>query len=119
MADYIPRRSVVKIQNELKEMVLRFDLGGREAAVFNIIESLAYQLALLRKLEEHIRKHGVSDEYQNGANQFGTKKTPEADLAIQYSKLVNSTTKTLCDLLPKVDSQKVEDELIEYVTSFH
>lgn len=80
--------------------------------VKSLIENVAFMAVTLADLQEHINIHGVTDKYQNGENQWGTKKSPEVEIHISMTKNHNSTMKQLADLLPK-RSLKPEDDGFE------
>lgn len=94
--------------------------------VEKLIEDAAFQSVTLEETREIIKKDGVIEEYQNGANQKGIKKSSAVEV---YDKMVNTYSKIikqLCELLPeKVDWSAMEDEekdpaedLLEYVAGF-
>ena len=63
----------------------------------------------LEKLQEYIKEHGCTEEYQNGATQFGKKKSSEADMYCTMVKQYNSTVKQLIDLLPVGEKQTADE----------
>lgn len=69
--------------------------------VESLIRNAAFMAITLHDLQEHINLHGCVSEYQNGENQWGTKKAPEVDIHIAMTKNHNATMKQLADLLPK------------------
>jgi hypothetical protein len=67
--------------------------------------------ASLYELREIINKKGYTEEYQNGANQSGTKKCSEVEIYIQLSKNYMSIIKQLTDLLPqKPNAETPQDD---------
>jgi len=70
-------------------------------SVASIIENVAFMAITLRELQNEINKNGGVTEYQNGENQFGTKKSPEIDIYNTMIKNYISAMKSLTDLLPK------------------
>lgn len=66
---------------------------------------------LMKKMDED----GVVIEYQNGANQWGTKKSPESELYTSWSKQYAQIMKQLSDLLPKEKNDNKQDELLEFL----
>ena len=65
-----------------------------------LIEKAAFMSIELDDLQETIRQEGWTSEYQNGENQWGTKKSPEADTYIALSKNYAAVIKQLIDLVP-------------------
>lgn len=71
----------------------------------------------MRELQRIINEQGFSSEYQNGENQFGTKKTPEVDVYNTMIKNFNTTMKQLYDILPEGSARNRGggDELFDYI----
>ena len=55
----------------------------------------------LEDLQETINREGAVSEYQNGENQWGTKKSPEVEIYNTMIKNHMTIIKQLSDLLPK------------------
>ena len=55
---------------------------------------------------------GYVSEYQNGANQWGTKKSPEVEVYLSMTKNYVMIVKQLLDIVP--DEDKAEDELLAF-----
>jgi hypothetical protein len=65
-------------------------------------------------LEEKINEDGYTSEYQNGANQFGTKQSEEVKTHLAMTKNLATVLKTLADLAPEKKGAKSRlDELRE------
>lgn len=65
-----------------------------------LIEKAAFMSVELDDLQEIIKQDGWTSEYKNGENQYGTKKSPEADTYIALSKNYAAVIKQLTDLVP-------------------
>lgn len=77
------------------------DMGPeRLKAAEKLIDSAAFLAATLQQLQEHINQYGPTCEYQHGANQWGTKRSPEADLYAVYMPQYRATIRLLVELLP-------------------
>ena len=63
----------------------------------------------LDELQEIIKEKGFTEEYQNGANQFGVKKCSEVEIYNTMIKNYSSIIKQLVDLLPN-DARSGGDE---------
>ena len=91
-----------RIKAEIKRLEKLFT--GIEArtkkAVKSLIENAAFMAITLEDLQDEMNANGCISKYQNGENQWGTKKSPEADIYISMSKNLMSATKQLTDLLP-------------------
>lgn len=73
---------------------------GKKKLVTPLIEKAAFMSIELDELQETIEKDGWISEYQNGANQHGTKRSPEADTYIALSKNYAAIIKQLVELVP-------------------
>lgn len=65
-----------------------------------LIEKAAFMSIELDDLQETIEQEGWTSEYKNGENQYGTKKSPEAETYIALSKNYAAVIKQLVDLVP-------------------
>ena len=80
------RERLLEIFSELNEK--------RRNTALSLIENAAFMTVTLADLRKTISENGVVSEYQNGENQYGTKKSPEV-------KNYTTSIKTLCDMLPE------------------
>lgn len=86
-------------QKRLKEIFLELEENKRNL-VTPLIEKAAFMSVELDNLQEKIEQDGWTSEYQNGENQWGTKKSPEADTYISLSKNYAAVIKQLTELVP-------------------
>lgn len=98
---------IKKEVNKLKKLYINLD-DKTKKAVYSLIENAAFMIVTLKDLQETIKINGVVSEYQNGENQWGTKKSPEIEIYNTMIKNHMSIIKQLTDLLPK--EIKVADE---------
>lgn len=82
-------------------------------SVQSLIRNAAFMAVTLDDLQLTINENGVVSHYQNGENQWGTKKSPEVDVYNTMIKNYSSVVKQLCDFLPEGDKDK-EDELMNF-----
>lgn len=85
------------------------------STVISLLQNAAFMSVSLEELQETINQNGYISEYQNGENQFGTKKSPEVEIHIAMTKNHAAIIKQLSDLVPpekKKDSklQALRDE---------
>lgn len=73
---------------------------NKKKLVTPLIEKAAFMSVELDDLQATIEAEGWTSEYQNGQNQWGTKKSPEADTYIALSKNYAAVIKQLTDLVP-------------------
>ena len=85
-------------------------------AVQSLIENAAFMAVTLADLQETMNKEeGLVCTYQNGENQWGTKKSPEVEIYNTMIKNHASVIKQLTDLLPKSEPPKENDGFDEFV----
>ena len=76
----------------------------------SLLNNLIFQHQQLKKLQAVIRKNGWSEEYQNGQNQSGRKKTAEGDA---YNSLIKSYTATMKQLNEMLESVADDGDVLE------
>jgi hypothetical protein len=59
--------------------------------------------------------NGVISEYQNGENQWGTKKSPEVEIYNTMIKNHMAIMKQLVDILPERESNTKKDMLLDFL----
>lgn len=100
---------------------LRRNLSAMAPKVKKFNEPLMHRAAFMRitleDLEETINANGPVSEYQNGENQWGTKKSPEVEIYTTMAKNYTAIMKQLLDLIPKEDDKPVVDEFDRFVES--
>lgn len=85
----------------------------RKSSVESLMKNAAFMAITLDELQVSINENGPVSEYQNGENQWGTKKSPEVEVYNTMIKNYASVIKQLCDFLPD-GNQEDKDELMEY-----
>lgn len=73
---------------------------NKKKIVTPLIEKAAFMSIELDDLQETIEQEGWTSEYKNGENQYGTKKSPEAETYIALSKNYAAVIKQLTELVP-------------------
>ncbi len=120
---YTKRQKNAKIKQEKERLQKIFENieTSKLRLVENLINEAAFQRVTLEETREIISRDGVIEEYQNGANQRGIKKSSAVEV---YDKMVNTYSriiKQLCDLLPEKvvfdGSQETDpaEELMSYI----
>ena len=71
-----------KITEEIKRLngILAKMEGKTKTAVKSLIENAAFMAVTLQDLQDAINSKGVTEEYKNGANQHGIKKSSEVEI---------------------------------------
>ena len=102
--------------NKLKKIYSELDEKTKKITI-SLIENAAFMVITLKELQEQIKINGTVSEYQNGENQWGTKKSPEIEIYNTMIKNHMSIIKQLTDLLPKNSDKKkeVDDGFLEFV----
>lgn len=91
---------VKKEMRRLKRIYKDMDPDVKKATQ-SLIENAAFMSVTLEDLQETINREGVTSEYQNGANQWGTKKSPEVEIYNTMIKNHMAIMRQLTELLPK------------------
>jgi len=66
-----------------------------------LLQNAAFMFATLQDLQEAINANGVTDVYQNGANQTGTKASADLQAYNSLAKVYNALMDKLMAKLPK------------------
>lgn len=106
-----------RIKKEIKKLKKQF--GGMDKKTLDIVESLirnaAFMSVTLDDLQEILNEEGLTSEYQNGENQWGVKKSPEAELYNTMVKNHMSIIKQLADMVPKQERKEEDDGFDDFV----
>ena len=70
-----------------------------------LIDRAAFITVSLEDLEEQLNLYGWTEEYQNGENQYGVKKSAAADVHISLTKNLNAIMKQLLELVPPAQKE--------------
>lgn len=86
---------------------------GQKAKGLHLVQNLVFIEEQLSQLQGEIREKGVVCEYQNGENQWGTRKSPEVDVYNALLKNYISGIKQLNEIFG--EQAQADDELIEFL----
>ena len=111
LADKDKEKRIKKEIRRIKSFLTDLDEDTINSAK-SLIENAAFMTITLEDLQGLINKNGPISEYQNGANQWGTKKSPEIEIYNTMVKNHMAIMRQLVDLLPK-DSNTIEDDGFE------
>ena len=100
--------------NKLKKIFKDIE-PSKQKTVEKLISNAAFMAASLDELQQIIREKGFTEEYQNGANQYGVKKCSEVEIYNTMIKNYTSVVKQLVDLLPN-GAGSGGDELIDFIS---
>lgn len=108
--NYLEKTKRIKKEvSRLKKLFKDID-ENKKKLVFSTIEDVAFMTITMQDLRESIIREGTTVEYKNGANQYGTKQSPDAQLYLQLSQKQTQAMKILVDCLPKTEKIKKEPE---------
>lgn len=100
-ANYLEKvKRIKKEEARLKRLFKEID-ENKKKLVFATISDIAFQTITMQDLRETIIREGTTVRYKNGANQYGTKQSPEAQLYMQMSQKSTQAMKILVDCMPK------------------
>lgn len=85
----------------------------QQSLCLQLITNAVFMEEQLTKLQAAIRENGVVAEYKNGANQYGTRKSPEVDVYNSMIKNYTSVIKQINDLLP--EAPPADDALTRFL----
>jgi cysteinyl-tRNA synthetase len=85
----------------------------KKRAVESLIKNAAFMAVTLEDLQDEINQNGVTETYQNGANQHGVKKSSAVEVYNTMIKNHVQVMKQLTDMLPKDEPPKPEDDGFE------
>ena len=94
-------------KSRLKGVFRELDENKRKL-VTPLIEKAAFMGVELDDLQKTIEQEGWTSEYKNGENQYGTKKSPEAETYIALSKNYAAVIKQLTELVPAAKRKKTK-----------
>lgn len=100
--------------NRLSKLLNDVDVKSKKI-VNSLISNAAFMAVTLDELQETMNEKGVVSEYQNGENQWGTKKSPEVEIYNTMIKNHASIMKQLTDLRPKAPPKQGDDGFDEFV----
>ena len=108
-----------RIKTEIKRLESIYkDLSkNTKKLVKTLIETAAFLSVSLEDLQNHINFEGVISTYQNGKNQWGTKKSPEVEVHLSMTKNLTQIMKQLTDLIPKEAPKQESDGFEDFVHS--
>lgn len=107
-----------KIEQEIKRLNrLLSDVDSKSKKIVDsLIRNAAFMAVTLEELQETMNENGVVSEYQNGENQWGTKKSPEVEIYNTMIKNHSAIMKQLTDLRPKVPPTPKDDGFNAFVS---
>ena len=98
-----------RIKEELTRVSLYFEnaADNEKAIISPLIQNAAFMKVTLEDLQEIINTEGVTEAYQNGANQHGIKPSAALQSYNNLMKVFASVIKTLSSYLPPEEKKRV------------
>ena len=88
---------------------------AKKSVALGLLDKALFMDEELGKLQKVLKEKGWVEEYQNGANQCGLKKSSEADVYNGMIKNYNSTLKQIADLFPAENKSESGDPLMSFL----
>lgn len=88
---------------------------AKKSIATGLLDKAVFMDSELLKLQKILKSKGWVEEYQNGANQSGMKKSSEADVYNAMIKNYNATLKQISDLFPEDSGSETKDPLLAYI----
>lgn len=105
-------KMIKKLAKTKKEIRLLPD-GGKKERLTALLEKAEFLNGELNKLQGVLIDKGWVEKYQNGANQYGLKKSTEGDVYNSLIKNFSVVMRQIDDSLPSADVQ--QDEFLNFV----
>ena len=87
--------------------------GAQKELLTNLVRKAEFMHEELLKLQKYIADNGWTEEYQNGQNQYGKKKSSEGDTYNQLIKNYSAIMRQIIDKLPAETNE--DDELTQFM----
>lgn len=112
-------RVIFNTKKELKklELIVAALPEDKRKITEGLVADAAFMAEQLEILRKHIAENGWSEQYMNGANQFGKKSSVEADAYVKIQKSYASVIKQLTDLLPDSIETAAGTEIMAFLNS--
>lgn len=105
MADLTTEERIAKEKKRLLKLFRDCDKNKLEVAK-GLIDRAAYITVSLQDLEVELQENGWTEEYQNGKDQIGVKRSAAADVHIALTKNLAGISKQLLDIVPAAKNKK-------------
>ena len=88
----------------------------RKKSADSLIHNAAFMAITLQDLQKDINENGTTERYQNGANQYGIKKSSSVEIYNVMIKNYSQIMKQLYELLPK-EVKEADDGFEDFVNN--
>ncbi len=101
ITNYLNKQKEIKKEvSRLRKVFKNID-ENKKKLVETTISDVAFMTVTMAELREKIIRDGTTVDYKNGANQYGTKQNPDAQLYLQLSQKQTQAMKILIECMPK------------------
>jgi hypothetical protein len=104
VANYDKTERIKKETRRLKKIFKDLEPNKRKT-VDALIARAAFITVSLQELEEQLNVEGWVEEYQNGRNQSGLKKSAAAEVHISLTKNLSTIMKQLIEMVPPAQKE--------------
>lgn len=80
-----------------------------------LIETAGFMYVTMADLQKTINEKGVIETYQNGANQYGTKKSSEIEIYLTMSKNFAGIVKQMFEMIPEAETTEAGERLMSFL----
>lgn len=80
-----------------------------------LIQNAGFMKVTLEELQSAINEKGVLEKYQNGENQWGTKKNPEIEIYLTMSKNFAQVIKQMFEMIPDAEKTEAGEALMGFL----
>lgn len=110
-------KQIFNKERELKKLkkIVQLLPEEKRKVTEGLVADAAFMAEQLERLRDYISEHGWSEEYQNGANQFGKKSSVEADAYIKIQRSYAAVVRQLTDLMPAT-TEAAGSEIMAFLT---
>jgi len=114
------KKELILIEQEVNRLIKSLQNKKIDAdklnVAFDLVKDIAFMTIKTAELKKDITKNGMVEEYQNGANQFGRKKSSAFDCYCLFTKQKAALIKQLTDLLPdELNLGSEEDDFDNFI----
>lgn len=105
-----------RINEELTRVSLYFEntADNEKAIIAPLLQNAAFMKVTLEDLQEIINTEGVTEVYQNGANQHGIKPSAALQSYNNLMKVYTSVVKTLSTYLPPDEKRRAVSSIFDW-----
>lgn len=111
MGKLLKATRIKRYKEKLTDIFKGLDQNTQDVAE-PLIDRAAFIIASLEDLEEELNQNGWTEEYQNGQNQHGIKKSAAADVHISLTKNLTAIEKQLLEIVPPAQRKSKLEELM-------